>query len=502
MAARAIALGAALWSAEARAQDSVGLNTHVPGSDLLDECVDLGVRWIRVDGNWLDLNPASGRYTFATMDAVVDGARRRGLRVFMTLAYTPLWVPRVARARSDAYEGNDEPAGSAEWEAFVRAAVEHFRPRGVTHYGLWNEPNLSGFWESSADAWIDKIALPGQRAVRAACADCKVLGPDLAHVGSYETFLDRVLVRAPAWDILTHHIYNGWPETGTTIFSGDNFLQALETRRLPITRAALREVLDARRFTREVWITETGYRAAPGDPAAEARQAVYVRRVLEEQLPRAWWTNTFFYEVMDCGVDDPMCPIDGFGLARPTRPLSMGGERSFPRDYRLKPAYLAIRDFLRTHPAILSETPPDSGVSDASRVDAPVDALPDSAAPDTAPPDAASDLGPALPDMAPEAPPVDSAPEDRPRMELSVTDRPSLDAAEVLTPEDTSATDSARTDAQETPSPDTRGTTPLPSAGCGCHAAPPRMSSISWVFLALLGRRRGRGRRACAARAP
>ncbi len=344
----------------ARAQDSLGLNTHVPARDLLDLCVDLGVGWIRVDANWLDMNPSSGTFAWTDMDRVVDDARARGLRVYMTLAYTPAWVPKVARARTDTYSGNDEPATSAEWTAFVSAAVTRYRARGVTHYGIWNEANLGGFWEEAAgiDAYIDKILVPGAATVRRVCSDCRVLGPDLAHVGAYDVALDRVLTRAASSiDILAHHIYSGWPETGTAIWDGDNFLQALEHRRFSFTRAALKEVLDARGFTREVWITETGLRARVGDAADETRQATYVRRVMEEQLARAWWTNTFFYEITDCGADQPTCDIDGFGITRGLRSIA-SGPRAWPADYRRKPAYDAIRAFITAHPEIVARVAP------------------------------------------------------------------------------------------------------------------------------------------------
>jgi hypothetical protein len=355
----------------------VGLNVHVPAADLLELSRAVGVQWVRVDGDWPSLEPARGRYDWASLDRVVMQSRSRGLRVFLTLAYTPPWVPRVARARADMAPQNDEPQGSAEWTAFVSAAVARYRPMGVTHFGLWNEPNLDSFWETSAgvDPYIDKILVPGAQAVRRACADCRVLGPDLAHLGSYDSFLDRVLSRArSSFDVLSHHIYNGWPETGVGPFDGDTFVQALERRRAAFTRISLRELLDARGYTGEVWITETGYRAAVGDAAAEGRQATYVRRVLEEQLSRTWWTNTFFYEVTDCGIDQPMCPIDGFGITRPTRTL-MAGARNFPADYRRKPAYDALRSFLTAHPEFGTRRPvfADAGAPDASR-DASVDA--------------------------------------------------------------------------------------------------------------------------------
>jgi uncharacterized protein (TIGR03382 family) len=357
----ALALAQVVTASVTGAQDHVGLNTHVPSADLLDLCVDAGVSWVRMDGDWIALNPARGRYDWGTLDAAVTAARTRGLQVYLTLAYTPPWVPRVSRVRTDTYPGNDEPAGSDEWRSFVTEAVRHYRPLGVTHFGIWNEPNLDGFWERSAglEAYVTKILLPGAAAVRAACSDCRVLGPDLAHVGDYHVFLEGVLRRAPrAFDILAHHTYAGWPETGTTVLSGDNFLQTLESRRFPFTRPALREVLDANGWTGDVWLTETGYRATPiGDAGAEGRQATYVRRVLEEQLARRWWTHTFFYEGMDCGVDQPACDIDGFGIARPRRTLATGPRR-YPADYRVKPAFTTLRDFIRAHPAVVSRAPP------------------------------------------------------------------------------------------------------------------------------------------------
>ncbi|MDW8361951.1 MAG: sugar-binding protein [Myxococcales bacterium] len=361
------ALGFAAGARAELGDESLGVNAHVPSDDLLEMARDLGVRWIRIDVNWRDVHTGPGRFRWEEIDRVVAGAGARGLNVFATLAYTPDWVGRVARARDDAWGGNDEPASSAEWVAFVEAAVERYRGRGVRHFGLWNEPNLDHFWEAAAgaDAYIDKILLPGAAAVRARCRDCVVLAPDLAHLDDYHLFLDRVLARAAdVIDVLAHHTYNGFPETGTGAFDGDNFLQALERRRFPFSRPGLREVLALHGWTREVWITETGYRAR--SMADETTQATYVRRVMEEQLRRSWWTNTFFYEITDCGVDQPDCPIDGFGLSRPLRPVS-SGPRAFPRDYRLKPAYREIQRFVAEHPVIVGRAAPaacGNGVDD------------------------------------------------------------------------------------------------------------------------------------------
>ena len=72
------------------------------------------------------------------------------------------------------------------------------RPLGVTHYGIWNEPNLDGFFEGTVQEYVDTILLPGAAAVRTGCQaagydDCLVLGPDLAHVGEADDYLEELL---------------------------------------------------------------------------------------------------------------------------------------------------------------------------------------------------------------------------------------------------------------------------------------------------------------------
>ncbi|MDF1564205.1 MAG: sugar-binding protein [Deltaproteobacteria bacterium] len=343
-------LGLALPPAAAAAPNEVGICAHDGRVPFLDAAVDMGLGWVRLDGNWFFHEPADDQYRWGYLEDAVRAAHQRGLKVFITLAYTPEWVPR--RPSAEAGSHNDVPVGDAEWRDFVTDAVTHFRALGVTHFGMWNEPNLDGFFDGDADEYVSLILLPGAEALRAACADCKVLGPDLANVGDCDDFLDRVLTLTPpgTFDILTHHIYNGFQEMGKQIWDGDRFHEALEQQRFSWTRRGLRQVLDAHGYTGEVWITETGYRATPGDAGEESRQKQHLDLVFDYQLARDWWTNTFIYESSDCGPDQPGCTIDGYGLMRAT--AGQPGSRSYPGDFRLKPALGGVGDYVATHPAI------------------------------------------------------------------------------------------------------------------------------------------------------
>lgn len=125
----------------------MGVDAHLPDGSVLDACGALGVERIRIDVNWRDVHTGPSTFGWSLVDRAADRAAARGLSVFATLADTPDWVPRVSRACTDAYGGNDQPATSTEWVAFVTEAARHLRAHGVTHLGLWNEANLDGFWE-------------------------------------------------------------------------------------------------------------------------------------------------------------------------------------------------------------------------------------------------------------------------------------------------------------------------------------------------------------------
>ena len=115
-------------SAGAPAREAVGVNVHLPPDDELGLAAELGVGWIRIDNNWITVEPEEGRRRFEELDRVVDGARARGLAVFMTIAYAPAWA---TEPDGDGVATNDVPRAGT-YARYVTAVVEHFRDR-VTH---------------------------------------------------------------------------------------------------------------------------------------------------------------------------------------------------------------------------------------------------------------------------------------------------------------------------------------------------------------------------------
>ena len=309
-----------LWSAvlfaaapASAATKELGFNVHQSATVGLDATKAAGLGWVRIDLNWLDAEPAQpGTYDWSRFDAQIDAATAKNLKVLAVLAYGPAWASE-GDTKADGSTNDVPKAGT--YASFVTAAVNRYKAK-VTHYEIWNEPNLQQFFEGTPQQYIDRVFVPGADAVHAACPTCKVVGPGLATVGTeYAKWLDAVLTAAePKLDVVSGHIYHSFPDgsgTGAGLTS-DSFFNKLESHRVVQLGSvtvyegplSFKEVMDKHAVTKPFWLTETGKEATAGNATEEEAQRVFYRKVLEQMLLRPWWTNTIFYE----GFDEPPAP--------------------------------------------------------------------------------------------------------------------------------------------------------------------------------------------------
>jgi hypothetical protein len=325
-----IATLSAFASAASASPKELGYNVHQSTDVGMDATKAAGLGWVRVDFNWLDAEPTvQGTYDWTRFDAIVAAADARGLKVLAVLGYTPVWASQ-GDTKTDGSTNDIPKAGT--YAPFVTAAVNRYKAK-VTHYEIWNEPNLEQFFEGQPQDYIDRIFVPGADAVHAACPTCKVMGPGLATVGTaYATWLDAVLTQAGAkLDIVSGHIYNSFPEpgggAGTT---SDSFFNKLESHRVVKLGGAtiyegplsFKEVMDKHASNKPFWLTETGKEATFGSAAEEEAQRLYTRRVLDVMVNRPWWTTTIFYEAFD----EPPAPYHWGAVVHD--PAAPGGYKS------------------------------------------------------------------------------------------------------------------------------------------------------------------------------
>src|ERR1700739_3307005 len=103
--------------------------------EALDDAVDIGAGWIRVDLSWADVQPTSPQaYAWGPLEHIFSEAHRRGLNVLPDLGYTPEWalVP-------DCSSINCAPKDPSHFAAFAAAAAARYAQNGVHTWEIWNE---------------------------------------------------------------------------------------------------------------------------------------------------------------------------------------------------------------------------------------------------------------------------------------------------------------------------------------------------------------------------
>jgi hypothetical protein len=313
-----LALTAALsTSAPALAQKALGTNIHQSPTVGVEIAREARLGWVRIDLNWFNVEGAQGKEDWSVIDAVVDAARSRDLQVLGVIGYGPSWASAGDKQGDGSINDVPKPGTYAD---FVARVVQRYQGK-ITHYELWNEPNLEEFFEGTPVDYLDRVLKPGAAAVHGGCPSCKVLAPGIASIGKeYDAWMDAVLAAAKDdIDIVSGHIYAGFPaddpNAGKT---SDSFFNRLEHHRVVTVNGAVlhesplsfREVMDKHKVQKPFWLTETGRQAPLGDAAKEETQRRHYQRVLEAMLRRPWWQGTIFYEAFD----EPSTPELTWGL--------------------------------------------------------------------------------------------------------------------------------------------------------------------------------------------
>ena len=112
-----------------------------------DKLAETGTKWARCQTGWSRCETVKGTYDFKWLDDVVDNLRSRGVQpwfnvgfgnaLYMTNTFTQAAVGCVPLY----YGGEARQA----WQNYIRALARHYKGR-VTHWEIWNEPNIDAFW--------------------------------------------------------------------------------------------------------------------------------------------------------------------------------------------------------------------------------------------------------------------------------------------------------------------------------------------------------------------
>lgn len=128
----------------------------------------LGARYLRCAFSWNGIEPQQGSFQFAFWDMLMAEAEKAGIEVIPYVAYTPEW------AAQDKREFWEQPPRNAQLFAQVMKTLAS-RYRGRIHsWELWNEPDLTEYWQGTADQFAEMVEA-GAQAVRAADPTAKIV---------------------------------------------------------------------------------------------------------------------------------------------------------------------------------------------------------------------------------------------------------------------------------------------------------------------------------------
>ena len=144
-----------------------------------DALAAAGIKWARVQTMWCRCEKEKGVFDFSALDDAVDNLARRGIRpwfsvtygntLYMTNCYTGAAVGCVPTLYGDECR--------EAWCAYIRAMAKRYRGK-VTHWEIWNEPDMRGFWQPSkpnAEEYLELVKLGGD-IVRSEIPDAKIGG--------------------------------------------------------------------------------------------------------------------------------------------------------------------------------------------------------------------------------------------------------------------------------------------------------------------------------------
>src|ERR1700683_3730527 len=272
----------------------------------------LGVKWVRYDIEWDNIEPEPGQFEWEDYDRAVQAVQGHGLQSLAILDYTPAW------ARDGACSDTPMcgPANPADYAAFVAAAVARYGPMGVHTWEIWNEPNIPEFFAQGANP-DEYVALlkAADVAIKQKQPGSTVLTAGLSPAGSGGGSLSPVdfvngMYAAGAhgyFDALGDHPYT-YPATAGT--------QPLDAwGQMTMIHGIMAAHGDA---GKKIWITEYGAPTDGPDPTdfvSEALQAQQVAVAVRLATSYPWVGAFFWYTYEDPGTSTDT-EENFFGLVR------------------------------------------------------------------------------------------------------------------------------------------------------------------------------------------
>jgi hypothetical protein len=262
----------------------------------LDAIVAAGMTWVRADFFWDSIEQQRGQYSWTATDTFVQAAESRGLYVLGIADYTPSWA---RTGPTNKYP----PTNPNDYATFVGALAQHYAPRGVHDWEIWNEPNNAAFWAPRADPLAyTRLLVPANAAIKQADPEAFVVTGGLAPAVSNGTNIAPLDFVAAMYadgaggnfDAVGYHPYS-FPYAPMTAESWNTFYET------PVVHALMAAHGDG---AKQIWGTEVGFPTGTNANAVSAAvQARYISAAIAQWTSWTFHGPIIFYTIRDSGTD-------------------------------------------------------------------------------------------------------------------------------------------------------------------------------------------------------
>ncbi|MFJ5300135.1 cellulase family glycosylhydrolase [Pseudomonas sp. NPDC088368] len=297
----------------------------------------LGLGWIRWTLHWPILEPAPGQYNLEALDAAMKAADPHHYNTVAYLVGSAAFDSSAPQGASntDQYPPRDDTIFAERMTALAQ------RYSQVSHWQVWNEPNIVWLPQPDPEAYYDLLTTTA-KAIRSALPNKPIVTAGVAYYGQMrgstgymlQAMVDRGLASQNI--VAAYHPYSEYPE-GDSVADRDFLVRAINLNK------SLHD-----QGVKQVWATEWGWSSYSG-PVEMQRvigldgQADYTLRRLA-LMSTLDYQRIFLFNLSD--LDERATPRDrGYGL------LDLSGEP--------KPVYTALKNFFDvTGPTLQPADPP------------------------------------------------------------------------------------------------------------------------------------------------
>ena len=179
---------------------------------------ELGFRYIRFHAIFHDvlgtvkIEDGKTVYNWKKVDQLYDDLLARHIKPFVELGFTP---EALATSQNSIFywHGNTSHPKPEAWRDLIDAFIRHIEARygqeqvRLWFFEVWNEPNLSGFWEGADQKAYFELYDTTARTIKAIDPQLKVGGPSTAGAAWVPEFLAHVKQSGAPVDFITTHTY-------------------------------------------------------------------------------------------------------------------------------------------------------------------------------------------------------------------------------------------------------------------------------------------------------